>query len=225
MDSSMQVDAVSTLSGNRKRSARHDSDDEQPVADDQLDTPSKRLRNSKGDAILRRTLKYNAQALLNNLAFTQLYVTANFQKYNPGLSPIVLCIVSEHDLLYRALCQVLPALYGVAPNLQALAVVTGMPEHPVGPTQELARVMPATTLSGLQEDTVDQLQHFARALPGPTDSIVVIDPSGTCVWTSDELEVDDSCPVRGAAWLRSDLERALVRVLNAFAQPELMDEG
>lgn len=107
MDSSMQVDAVSTLSGNRKRSVSRrdaDSEDEQPVADDPLATSPKRLRNSKGDATHRpRVLKYNARALLNNLAFTRLYVTANFQNYRPSVSPVILCIVSEQDLLYRAL--------------------------------------------------------------------------------------------------------------------------
>ena len=100
----MQTDAVSALSGNRKRSVQHrdvDSEDEWP--DYQLDTPSKRLRGSKGAAIHRQIYKYNVQALLNNLAFTRLYVTANFQNYNSALSPVILCIVSGHDRLYRAL--------------------------------------------------------------------------------------------------------------------------
>ncbi|KAK4546152.1 hypothetical protein LTR36_002289 [Oleoguttula mirabilis] len=225
--SMMQVDAVSTLSGNRKRSVRHrdaDSDDEQPVAADQLDTPRKRLRNSKGDAIHRRELKYNAQALLNNLAFTQLYVTANFQFYNPALSPVILCIIAERDVLYRTLCQVLPALYNVAPNLQAIAVITQRLEEAARPDQGLMRVMPARNLNGLQESTIDDLQQFAQAVPGSADSIVVVSPIGACVWTSDELQVNDSAPVRGADRLTSDLERALIRVLTKFAQPELMDE-
>jgi len=107
----MQIDAVSPLSSNRKRPVRHrdaDSEDEEglgagPVADELLTTPLKRLQNSKGYAVHRRILKYNAQALLNDLAFTRLYVTANFQNYNPTLSPIILCVVSEHRLLYHAL--------------------------------------------------------------------------------------------------------------------------
>lgn len=120
--------------------------------------------------------------------------------------------------------QVLPALYGVAPDLQALAIVLGQSGQLVGPSQDLARVVPVTTLSGLQEDTVDNFLLFVQALPGPADSVVAIDPSGACVWTSGELQIDDSCPVRGAAWLKSDLERALVRVLTGFRQPDLMDE-
>ncbi|KAK5137672.1 hypothetical protein LTR08_007967 [Meristemomyces frigidus] len=94
------------MDSNRKRSVRHreaDSEDEQPVPSDHHDTTLKRLRNSKGVAIHRRVLKYSAQALLNNLAFTRLYVTANFQNFDPSLSPVILCIVSEHDVLYRAL--------------------------------------------------------------------------------------------------------------------------
>lgn len=102
----MQVDAVSTLSGNRKRSVRHrdaDSEDDLPAAHDELDASPKRLRNKRGDAVHRRVLKYNAQALLNHLAFTRLYVTANFPNYNPSVSPVVICFVAEHDALYRAL--------------------------------------------------------------------------------------------------------------------------
>ena len=104
----MQIDAASTLTRNRKRSIHQrdadSSDDDEPLPPDNLDTAGgKRLRNSQGNAIPRRVLKYNAQALLNNLAFTRLYVTANFHNNNPSVSPVILCIVSERDGLYRAL--------------------------------------------------------------------------------------------------------------------------
>lgn len=107
----MQVDAVTSLSGNRKRRVQHgdasDENDSQQsgfVADShQLHVSPKRLRNSKGDAVTRQTLRYNAHALLNQLAFSRLYVTANFQNFKPARSPVVICFLSERVIFYRAL--------------------------------------------------------------------------------------------------------------------------
>ena len=70
-------------------------------------SPAKRLQNSQGEAITipppRRPLKFNAQRLLNHLAFTRLSLTANFSKFNPASSFIILCMVSEQNELYHAL--------------------------------------------------------------------------------------------------------------------------
>lgn len=66
------------------------------------DAPVKRLQNARGEAVTP-ILKYNAQRLLNNLAFTRFYVTANFQNYNPAFSPVILCMVREQNELYQAL--------------------------------------------------------------------------------------------------------------------------
>jgi len=79
--------------------------------DNHHSTPPKRQRNGQGNPIARgRTLKYNARILLNHLAFTRLYVTANFRRYDPALSPVVLVFVSPSsvgqghgDRLYHAL--------------------------------------------------------------------------------------------------------------------------
>lgn len=86
-------------------------------------------------------------------------------------------------------------------------------------------MLPVTCMSDLEDDIREDCERFAQALPGASDSIAVIDASGNCLWTSDELQLDDSCPVRGAAWLKSDLERALARVFGTLSQDDLMDEG
>jgi len=95
-----------SASGKRKRTG-HDEEgeeDEQPLApfpshdDDQVQTAlPKRLRDRQGQAIGRRgsTLKYNVHDLLNTLAFTRLFVTANFHAYNPSSSPVLIVFVSE----------------------------------------------------------------------------------------------------------------------------------
>ena len=72
---------------------------------DQQDGPSKRLLHNSGIplATSKSILRYNAQRLLNNLAFTRLYVTANFQSWDPVASPVVLCCVDEQNELYLAL--------------------------------------------------------------------------------------------------------------------------
>lgn len=106
MDDTMQVEASTSLSQSRKRTA--DEVEDEASEDEQEDmisnTPSKRLRNRQGQAVSQEARRYNAQALLNNLAFTKLFVTANYHVYSPATSPVLLCVLWEHDsLLYRAL--------------------------------------------------------------------------------------------------------------------------
>ena len=68
------------------------------------DLPAKRLQNSHGAAVISKPLlKYDAQKMLGNLAFTRFYVTANFQNFSPTTSYIILCMVSEQNNLYQAL--------------------------------------------------------------------------------------------------------------------------
>jgi hypothetical protein len=69
-----------------------------------IEAPSKRLQNNQGAPVIAKpTIKYQAQRLLSNLAFTRVYVTANFQNFDPTTSFIVLCMVSEQSQLYQAL--------------------------------------------------------------------------------------------------------------------------
>lgn len=72
---------------------------------EQQDGPSKRLLHNSGIPLSTShpKLKYNAQRLLNNLAFTRLYITANFQNWDPASSPVVLCCVNEQSETYVAL--------------------------------------------------------------------------------------------------------------------------
>lgn len=109
----MQIDPPTTRP--RKRTFSHrsatdsgsDSDSPHPATqpNDSLDTSPKRSRNSQGYAIHRRgAIHYNAQALLNNLAYTRLYVTANFQNYSASSSPVIVCLMaSPHSGVYRML--------------------------------------------------------------------------------------------------------------------------
>lgn len=97
----MNIDLSSSQTSARKRRAPHDSID--PTSDDdddddfkpQPETPSKRLQNSQGHPIPRDTLMLNTKKLLNHLASTRLFVTANFGNYNPSTSDVLLCIVGE----------------------------------------------------------------------------------------------------------------------------------
>ena len=108
MDYSMQNAPSIAPSHSRKRSVRDFEEDDESernayaALNIQDNKPLKRLQNSQGYAIKRQPLKYNAHKLLSHLAFTRFYVTANFGSYNPGVSPVVLCMVSEQNELYRA---------------------------------------------------------------------------------------------------------------------------
>lgn len=104
----MHLDAPPALSGSRKRSIQElhvDDDEDELVASHKnyTDAAPKRLRNRRGNAVHRKIIKYDVQALLNHLAFTRFYVTANFQNYNQTSSPVIICIVSNHLQLYNAL--------------------------------------------------------------------------------------------------------------------------
>lgn len=95
-------------SRSRKRSSAWISEDAVDINDDETPepdyNPSKRQVNSRGEAIqTNRVTRYDAQKLLNHLAFTRVYVTANFHNYNPNKSFIILCMVSEQDEMYRSL--------------------------------------------------------------------------------------------------------------------------
>lgn len=107
MNDSMQYELPSP-SHSRKRSSAWITDDENvaqaytPV--NLVDMPSKRFQNQRGEAVhAKPLLRYNVQKLLNHLAFTRFYVTANFTNYNPAESFIILCMVSEQNELYQAL--------------------------------------------------------------------------------------------------------------------------
>ena len=102
----------------RKRSSAYISDDTSTGPNDQLltsnlsqnaiaehDTPSKRLQNPHGAPIPQPqplNLRFNTPRLLNNLAFTRLYVTANFHAWDPSSSPVLFCCVrSQEAEIYR----------------------------------------------------------------------------------------------------------------------------
>lgn len=110
MENTMQLDPSHYRTNNRKRSIHQrdlssDDDSDLAFATPRLDDSSpKRLRNRRGEAVQRRDPpKYNAQRLLNSLAFTQVYVTANFHKYNPSASPVLICVFESDVRMYRAL--------------------------------------------------------------------------------------------------------------------------
>lgn len=93
-----------SASATRKRTANDvdDEDDNIHFETSTTDTPSKRLRNPQGDAIERKQHRFNAHQLLSELAFTRLYVTANYDRYSVTKSPILLTVLSRHDAPYRA---------------------------------------------------------------------------------------------------------------------------
>lgn len=104
MDEEMRDIAAPSSSTARKRTADDvdDEDDDIHFETSTIDTASKRLRNPQGEAIERKTLRFNAHQLLSDLAFSRLYVTANYDRYSATKSPILLTVLSRHDALYRA---------------------------------------------------------------------------------------------------------------------------
>ncbi|KAK3106746.1 hypothetical protein LTR53_018152 [Teratosphaeriaceae sp. CCFEE 6253] len=198
MDHDMQTSAPPPKS--RKRSIHHsaaDSDDD----DDDLapaeanaawDTSPKRSRNSQGRAVHRRgPLYYNAQALLSSLSFTRLLVTANFHKYSPHASPILLCIASSprSTTLYSMLCRVLSRLYTTAPSLQALALLPGI-NVLESAAAEGGRILPCVATAELREDIAADLDAFRQALGEPAERAVLLDPTGRLVWSSSDDDDD-----------------------------------
>ncbi|KAK0955663.1 hypothetical protein LTR91_022739 [Friedmanniomyces endolithicus] len=202
MSTPMQIDPPTTRP--RKRtfshrsddSANDDSDSPHPATqpNDPSDASPKRTRNSQGHAIHRRgALHYNAQALLNNLAYTRLYVTANFQNHSASSSPVVVCLVAgPQSSLYRMVCRVLPRLYSFAPSLQALAIVvdSGMGEEASAADSSLNRIIPRATLDELREDVVADLVSFRESLGEPEEVVVLIEPTtGKCLWSTKQMDM------------------------------------
>ncbi|TKA75221.1 hypothetical protein B0A55_05894 [Friedmanniomyces simplex] len=220
-----------TDNNNNNNSSEDDDDDDLPATTNEthaITSSPKRSRNSRGQPIpRRRALHYNAQPLLNSLAYTRLYVTANFHHYYASSSPVIICLTSSFSdagkSLYEMLCQMLPRLYGYAADLQALAIVTS--RTGVGaasatattPAQpNLDRVLPRITLSDLREDIAADLADFHETLGGPEDAIVLLESTGQCLWSSDQLDLsqttsrDDTATTTAAAVL---LQEALSEVL------------
>jgi hypothetical protein len=109
--------------------------------------------------------------------------------------------------------------------LQVLAVATEEMKASVDGETEMLRRVPISTVTDLDEMTRDELASLVELLP-EQDVIVAINPRQRCCWTSAELPALDTCPVRGAAWLRRDLEGALSRVLmESLPHEDRMDEG
>lgn len=104
MDEEMRDTPVSSSSTSLKRTANDidDEDEDIHLETSTTDTPSKRLRNPQGAAVERKQLRFNAHQLLSELAFSRLYVTANYDRYSVTKSPILLIVLSRHDALYRA---------------------------------------------------------------------------------------------------------------------------
>ncbi|KAK3712615.1 hypothetical protein LTR37_009058 [Vermiconidia calcicola] len=182
MSNSMQYELPSP-SRNRKRSSAwltEDEDISQVYTSIKLeDTPSKRLQNSRGEAVHSKPLlRYNAPKLLNNLAFTRFYVTKNFQNFNPSTSFIILCMVSEQNGLYQALC--------ISPDLQALAITAGYVSPNSMSDQSLLRELPLVTTACVDGITVEEFEHFRQEVGGPQGCIAVISPECNCVWNSSE---------------------------------------
>ena len=103
----MQEDRPSQAGSKKRTSAWLDHDEVElnetppPELDD---APSKRLLTNSGEVIeTQKIIKYNAQKLLNHVAFTQVFVTANYHNYNPAESLIILCMVSAQNTMYQSL--------------------------------------------------------------------------------------------------------------------------
>jgi len=113
----------------------------------------------------------------------------------------------------------MPVLYTTTPALQALAV---MPPGQADTTywQSLQRIVPIVTPDDVNEETAYDLSTFMASLNPSSDVITLLDPSGRCTWTSDELDHTGSDLAIG---LRSSLQQALPR--EAVTTDEAMDIG
>lgn len=107
MDETMSYEPSNASRGRKRSSVWIATDEEMPHNDSTThpeDEPSKKLLSNRGEAIhTNPQVKYNTQKLLNHLAFTRVYVTANFANYNPQESFVLLCMASEQNGLYEML--------------------------------------------------------------------------------------------------------------------------
>lgn len=78
--------------------------------------------------------------------------------------------------------------------------------------QNLMRILPLTTTSGLQGDVAEDFETFRQEL-GPTDCIVAVNAAGECTWTS-----------RRSSNVQ-DLERGLLDALGGTEGDVAMGEG
>ncbi|KAK4499916.1 hypothetical protein PRZ48_008102 [Zasmidium cellare] len=223
MDEEMHDVAPPPSSTSRKRTADDvDDNDNDRFETTTTETPSKRFRNPQGEAIERKLLRFNAHELFSDVAFTRLYVTANYDRYSITQSPILLTVLSRHDALYRAVCQTLPALYDIAPNLQALAVIPDVEsslDHPELIDPACLRILPMVNFLSLSDTTSDRLNALLDALPHSRNIVLLLDPAGHCLWSSD---VPDFNSVDKTSQL---LGTALKRNLQAMAPSDAMDQG
>ena len=84
--------------------------------------------------------------------------------------------------MYR---QMLPTLYTLSPNLQALAVTAGYLSPNAMADRTQSRMVPMTTTAGLEGTVAEDFEAFRREL-GEGDCIAVVSAAGECVWTSRE---------------------------------------
>jgi len=167
----------------------------------------KRLRSedrslSSGLIPIRDALVFDAAGLLRNLAFSQLYVTANFSNFNPKKSTVLLYLLADVDEAYFALCKLLPALYAVSPNLQCLSLTKNVCDiriqHSISQLQSNTlpiTTAPASTLNlfaalGLGGD--DDMEPIAENI------IVLVDVGSRCrvvrsVRAMSDVDVTDGC--------------------------------
>lgn len=130
--------------------------------------------------------------------------------------------------LAQIISQSLPPLYSLAPSLQAFAILTG-----TGTVQiysmampMVLRLLPVVALADLDEQVAADINDFRRALPRPDDTILVIEASGSCVWTSAEMDLDTTAARTDAVNLCSTLANALGhRHTNESNDDVEMDKG
>lgn len=106
--------------------------------------------------------------------------------------------------------EVLPSLYKSTPSLQALAVLVGNQASSLVFADEQSRTLPRVGIDELQTIVADAFEVFRMSLPDPQNILALIDPSGTCLWTSIETECrHPSDPEIEVEVLASSLGRAL----------------
>ena len=113
----------------------------------------------------------------------------------------------------------MPALYDIAPNLQALAVVPDSESRLDNPElidASSLRKLPIVNSLSLEPATSDGLNALLETLPQSRDVVVLLDPAGHCLWAQSGIPLATDTAL---------LTTALTRNLQAMAPSDAMDQG
>ena len=118
----------------------------------------------------------------------------------------------------------LPRLYQVSSQLQALAITTGYLSPNAVADQSLLTVLPLVTTACVEVSVVEEYEQFRRNVGGPEGALAVVDAFSNCIWTSTEFLANRSAINDGMVDLPS-LEASITEALGGKQDDVVMSFG